>query len=49
MIVLVVLISEGPEKVREEGGPLVLEKTVGEDMSSEAAKFCLEQKGEVDS
>lgn len=34
---------------REEGGPLVLEKTVGEDMSSEAAKFCLEQKGEVDS
>jgi len=29
MIVLRVLTSEGPE-VREEGGPLVLEKTVGE-------------------
>lgn len=49
MIVLTGLTSEGPEKVREEGGPLVLEKTAGEDTSSEAAKFCLEQKGEVDS
>lgn len=47
MIVLRILTSEGPE-VREEGGPLVLEKTGG-DMSSEAAKLCLGQKGEADS
>lgn len=29
MIVLRVLTSEGPEKVRQERGPLILEKTGG--------------------
>lgn len=49
MIVLRVLTSEGPEKVRQERGPLILEKTRGEDTSSEAAKLCLGQKGKADS